>query len=457
MLDRRGFLTGMGALLQPRSPVRPNVLFIVADQWRAQALPSAGNPDLVAPNLARLAREGVDFRRAYTSYPVCCPARAAMLTGKFPHAAGVPRNHMQLPLTENTLSEELKRAGYRTGYIGKWHLDGRESAGFVPAARRRGFDYWAAHNLAHQHYGSVYFRDTPEPIRVDGFQPDQQTDLAIEFLRQKSTQPFFLYLSWVAPHPPLTPPPRHAIYDPQKLRLRPNVPEASAAEARKNMAAYYGLCTAVDENLGRLLAELDTGGMTENTIVVFTSDHGYTLGSHGLDEIDRPYEEAANIPLLIRYPARVKSRTEHEALVSNVDYAPTLLSLCGVSRPGGMQGVDVSSWLTAGGRPHPKSIYAEGSLGSAAEWRMVVRGPDKLVVDYTLTPTHLYQLGRDPYELENLAAVRSERRKRDEMLTILRGWMSRTSDRVLYAPVGGTRSVTASTSATDRCSNRGDA
>jgi arylsulfatase A-like enzyme len=434
MLNRRGFLSSLATAFQPRSSKRPNLLFIVADEWRGQAMPSAGDPDLIAPNLARLAEEGVDFRRAYTSYPVCCPSRAAMLTGKFPHAAGVRRNHTLLPLTEKTMSAELKRSGYRTGYIGKWHLDGRENPGFVPLDRRRGFDYWAAYNVAHRHYGSVYFRDTPEPIPVEGFEPDVQTDLAIEFIRQKSTQPFFLYLSWVAPHPPLTPPTRHAIYDPGKIRLRPNVPEGSAAEARKNIAGYYGLCTAVDENLGRLLAELDSRGFTEDTIVVFTSDHGWTLGSHGLDEIDRPHEEASKIPLVIRFPARLKKRTEQDALISNVDYAPTLLSLCGVEPPAGMQGMDLSKWLTRGAGPRRTSIYAEGELGSAAEWRMVVRGLDKLVVDYTLKPTHLYHLGQDPYELRNLATAPDERRKREEMLTLLRRWMSRTSERVLYAP-----------------------
>jgi arylsulfatase A-like enzyme len=437
MLNRRGFLSSLASALQPSSSKRPNLLFIVADQWRAQAMPSAGDSDIVAPNLARLAGEGVDFRRAYTSYPVCCPSRAAMLTGKFPHAAGVPRNHTLLPLTEKTFSSELKGAGYRTGYIGKWHLDDPRNQGFVPVERRRGFDYWAAHNVNHRHYGSVYFRDTPEPIPVDGFEPDTQTDLAIEFIRQKSAQPFFLYLSWVAPHPPLTPPTRHAIYDPGKVRLRPNVPERSAAEARKNTAGFYALCTAVDENLGRLLAELDAQGVTQDTIVVFTSDHGWTLGSHGLDEIDAPYEESSKIPLVIRFPRRIKKRTEHDALVSNVDYAPTLLSLCGVKPLAGMQGVDISEWLTSGRAAPRKSIYAQGALGSADEWRMVVRGPDKLIVDSTLKPTHLYHLGQDPYELRNLVA--EQRRKRDEMLTLLRSWMSRTSDRILYATPTGIR------------------
>jgi arylsulfatase A-like enzyme len=421
MVTRRGFLSAAGALAAPR----PNLLFLVADQWRGQALPSAGDLNLIAPNLSRLAREGVDFQRAYTSYPVCCPSRAAMLTGRFPHAAGVPRNHMRLPLSETTMSGELQRAGYRTGYIGKWHLDGNENPGFVPPSRRRGFDYWAAYNVAHRHYGSVYFRDTPDPVRAAGFEPDDLTRLAIEFIRD-GKQPFFLYVSWVAPHPPLTPPARHAIYDPERIRLRPNVPAGHHAQTRKNAAAYYGLCSAVDENLGRLLAELDRRKLSEDTIVVFTSDHGYMLGSHGLDTIDEPYEEACRTPLLIRYPRRIKARTERSAVISNVDYAPTLLSLCGLQPTPGMQGTDLSGWLTGRRGNAPGAVYAEGSLGSREEWRMVVRGSDKLIVNSSFEATRLFRLDTDPYELNNLVKDRSQSGRRDELLALLRQWLWRT-------------------------------
>lgn len=419
MMTRRGFVSSAAAALQ--APVkRPNLLFIVADTWRGQALPSAGDVDLVAPNLARLAKEGVNFTRAYTSYPVCCPSRAAMLTGRFPHAAGVARNHTRLPLEQKTMSVELKRAGYRTGYIGKWHLDGRENPGFVPPERRRGFDNWAAYNVAHQHYDGVYFRDSPEPIQTTGFEADYQTNLAIEFIKQKSPQPFYLYLSWVAPHAPFTPPARHAKYDPAALHMRANVPDRSDEQARKDLAGYYGLCSAVDENLGRLLKEVD-----DDTIVVFTSDHGITLWSHGVDAIDLPYEECTRIPLLMRYPRRLKAGTENDTLVSNVDFAPTLLSLCGVDPMEGMQGVN----LMADGAV-PESIYAEGALGEPGEWRMVVRGVDKLVVDASLKPTHLYNLFQDPYELKNLLSEGAERRKADELAALLRRWAFRTSDRV---------------------------
>jgi arylsulfatase A-like enzyme len=340
------------------------LLFLVADQWRAR------NDGLVAPNLARLAREGVTYTRAYTAFPVCCPARAAMLTGKYPHQAGVTGNHQLLPPGERTMSAEFKRAGYRTGYIGKWHLDGHDTPGFVPPERRRGFDYWAANNLVHKHYDWTYFRDTPEPVNVSGFAPDYQTDLALDFIRQPGAQPYFLYVSWVAPHPPLTPPPRHATYDPAKFP--------------GDSAAYYGLCSAVDENVGRLLDAVD-----DNTIVVFTSDHGWTLGAHGVDAIDEPYEDCVRIPLLIRYPRRSKAGTRNEALFSNIDFAPLLTSLCGVPWPVHLR--------------RREEIYSEARLGQPGEWRLIVRGHQKLVVDSRGTPTHFYDLRRDPHESNNLA------------------------------------------------------
>ena len=390
-------------------------------------MPAAGDPNLIAPNLAQLAKESVDFRRAYTSYPVCCPSRAAMLTGKFPRAAGVTKNHTLLPLLNKTLPEALKGAGYRTGFIGKWHLDGRENPGFVPQSRRRGFDYWAAYNISHKQFDSVYFRDSPTPVEIHGFEPTHLTNLAIDFIQQASTQPFYLYLSWVAPHPPLTPPPSRIIYDPGQIQLRPNVPLDQAGSVKNQLAGYYGLCTAVDENLGRLLAALAQIGLAENTIVVFTSDHGYAIGSHGLDEIDQPYEECTRIPLLFRYPARLKPRVESDALISNIDFAPTLLGLCGMASLPGMQGLNLASWMTGGHGSAHKSVYAEGDVGTSGEWKMVVSGQYKLVANSTLEPTHFYDLNTDPYETNNLAAKNSYQPQRKQLLKLLTGYSTRNA------------------------------
>jgi len=423
-LTRREWLGAAGAAASAAQARRPNILFILTDSWRGQVLPGA-DPNLIAPSLARLAKEGVNCTRTYTCYPVCCPSRAAMLTGKFPKAAGVRRNHSMLPMDQPTISATLKAAGYRTGYLGKWHLDSRDVDRFVPPERRRGFDYWAAHNVSHKHYGSVYFRDDAVPRPVEGFEPDFLTGLAIDFLRQPGGQPFYLYLALVAPHAPWTPPERHrAMYPPEGLRLRENVPEANEAKARRDLSGYYGLCTAVDDNVGRLLHELDVLGLRENTIVVFTADHGEMLHSRGMESIDVPWEETSRIPLLIRYPGKVRAGTNEPTLVSNVDYAPTLLGLCGVAAPAGMQGTNLAGMLTGRKRLRSRVVFAEGSVGQPEEWRMAVRWPYKLVTDAGSRPVHLFRLDRDPMERENLVDRPGERKTRDELAGLVRDWDS---------------------------------
>lgn len=406
---------------------RPNLLLILADQWRPQTLPAAGDPDLIAPNLKRLGEEGIHFRRAYASNPVCSPSRASLITGRFPHACRVPSNDLLLPLEEPSLAAQLKRSGYATGYIGKWHLDGAEKPGFVPPGpRRRGFDYWAAFNRGHAYYDSLYFRDSPEPLRGEGFEPEYQTGLAIDFVRKNRANRFFLCLSWGPPHTPRRPPAEFArMYDPRSFRLRANVPESYQPQARTGLAGYYGLCSALDRQLGRLLKALEEEQIASRTLVVFTSDHGDMVGSHGLEYKGVPYEESAGIPLLMRYPGRLATGLKSDLLVSNVDLAPTLLSFCGAAIPEQMQGRDLSGAILKQEAHRPESVFASGRMGGPEEWRMVVRGFDKLVVDRENQPTHLFNLAQDPFETNNLVAEPPHRRTRDEMQAHLRDWMRR--------------------------------
>ncbi len=430
-MNRRHFVTvAASAPLLAAQPAKPNVLFILADQWRAQALPSAGDPELQAPNLARLAKEGVHFDRVYASYPVCTPSRASMITGRFPHACRMPKNDLLLPREEPSIAAQLKAAGYATGYIGKWHLDGEERPGFVPPGwRRRGFDYWAGFNRGHRYYDSIYFRDEPKPIETKGFEPDYQTDLAIGFIRRNKQNPFYLFLSWGPPHTPRNPPPEtRSLYDPRQFALRENVPASHAEQARQSLAGYYGLCTALDRQIGRLLRTLDEEQLTRDTIVVFTADHGDMLGSQGLDFKNEPYEESARIPLLIRYPRAFPAGERNSTLISNVDYMPTLLGLCGAEIPESVQGLDHSALLTAGAGSRPASIFAEGKMAGEGEWRMVVRGYDKLVVDRHGEVTHQYNLSNDPYEMNNLKDSREQRLTRDALLALLNDWRKRTGD-----------------------------
>jgi arylsulfatase A-like enzyme len=401
---------------------KPNLVFVLADQWRGQALPG-GRSDLIAPALLRLADEGIVFPRCYTACPQSGPARAALLSGKFPHSCGVLDDNTRMPLDQPALSLILKEAGYRTGYIGKWGLDGAEDPGFVPPGpRRRGFDYWAAFNRGNRFYESRYFRDGAEPIAASGFEPDYQTGLAVDFIKQNHGNQFFLFLSWGPPHPPRNPPERTAdLYSPAKLTARGNVPEELESMAQNEYAAYNAVCTALDQCLGQVLDAIDAAGLREDTIVVFTSTSGTMLASHGLEDTGFSYEECLRIPLLLRYPRLAKAGiVKDDLLVSSVDLAPTLLSLCGLTAPAEMQGSNLA----------PGFAGQEAAFCETKEWRAVVRGLDKLVVNRELEATDLYNLGQDPLELENLARSGPHQRKKDELTALLREWMRRTQFRM---------------------------
>ncbi len=303
--------------------------------------------------------------------------------------------------------------------------------GFVPPGpRRHGFDYWAAFNRGSRYFDSIYFRDAPQPIHPSGFEPDYQTDLAIDFIKQAAPKPFYLFLAWGPPRPPSMPLPERIVsrYDPRQIRLRANVPADQESTAEENYARYYALCSAIDDNLGRLIAALDDQHLTGDTIVLLTSDSGVMLGSHGLEGDNQPFEEAVRVPLIVRYPGVIAAGGKNDSLLSNVDLMPTLLGVCGADIPASMQGQDLSSWMTRGQGSHGESVYSSGRLGEAGEWRMLVRGLDKLVVDRELNVTHLYNLGQDPFEMENLARDVSQDLKRDELKALLKDWMRRSGD-----------------------------
>ena len=420
--SRRGFLKSAGLLagaqVIPAAPARrPNLVFIAADGWR-----EASFQDLRIPNLQSLAQQGARFDRLYACYPSSAPARAALISGRFPRACGVPRDGVRLPVDQPSIAEQLKRAGYRTGYIGEWRLDGAEEPGFVPPGpRRHGFDFWAAFNRGHRYFDSIYFRDSPEPLHRTGFEPDYQTDLAIDFIKQSDQKPFYLFLAWGPPHPPLTPPPgARQLYNPGSIRVRANVPSGLEESAQASYAGYHALCSALDDNLGRLLGALADQHLAGGTIMVFTSGSGSMLGSQGLEGDDQPFEEAVRVPLIVRYPGAIEAGGRNNALVSTVDLMPTLLKFCGADVPGNVQGQDIAV--------HRESIYCSGKLDRPEEWRMVVQGLDKLVVDRDLNVTHLYNLGQDPYELENLARDGAQDLKRDELKALLKDWMRRSGD-----------------------------
>jgi arylsulfatase A-like enzyme len=403
------------------TPSRPNLLYVFADQMRGMDMHCAGNTQLHTPNLDRLAEQGMRLTHAYANTPVCTASRAMLLTGLYPASNRVVVNDLPLPVELPSLGHIFHSAGYRTGYIGKWHLDGVPRNKWTPPGpRRHGFEHWAAYNCSHDYFrADKYFRDLPVAIRVEGYEPEVQTNLALDFLATTDERPFCLLLSWGPPHDPypLVPEVFKDQYDPATIYLRPNVsavhPDAAALardwETRETIANYYAAISALDLQLGRILDFLDETGLVENTIVVFTSDHGDMLWSHGRMKKQLPWEESINIPFLIRWPGQIQAGAVSDALFGIIDHLPTLLSLCGVEASARLQGVDLAPTLRGGAQTVPSSLFLmdmvrmdESHAQNMDEWRGLRTARYTYARWLDGRPWLLYDNENDPYQLINL-------------------------------------------------------
>ncbi len=430
---------------------RPNVLFVFADQLRYTALGSSGNEVVKTPNLDRLAREGMRYERAFSSHPLCAPYRAHLMTGRYGHLNGVPDNEYRLRTDQTTLPQVLKAAGYHTGFIGKWHL----GEGPYTPDKRYGFDYMAAYNCQHAYYKTTYYENERGPFKFNKWAPTGETDLAIRFVeehvRNQPDAPFALMVAWGPPHWPYDQyPPRFKIYDPAAVDLPPNVPPQMAAFARQEIADYYGNISALDAQMGRLLSTLERLDLAKNTIVCFTSDHGDHLSSHGYGKpADKwmhysmraskatPYAESAHIPFLVRFPGRVPANASNKVMFSSVDVMPTLLGLCGLEVPEGVQGRDLSHVaLGRNGPPPPDSVYLQ-NMGpgwpNRGKWVGFWRGVRTEEWMYARWHNNerepmLFDLKKDPYEMNNLAGRKEYAEIRARMEARLQQWMAETKD-----------------------------
>ncbi|MDB6028271.1 MAG: arylsulfatase, partial [Verrucomicrobiales bacterium] len=349
----------------------PNVLILVADQWRAQSFGYAGDPNVQTPHIDSLAHESANFKNAIASVPVCGPTRASLLTGQRALTHGIFMNDVPLRNEALTFAEVLKETGYETGYVGKWHLNGNgHRAGFIPRERRQGFDYWKVLECTHEYNHSFYYGDTPNKLQWEGYDAIAQTRDAQQYLRDhaKSKKPFVFMLAWGPPHSPYqTAPAKYrAMYDPAKIKLRANVPPEAAEKTRRDLAGYYAHCTALDDCVGDLMQSLRDTGLAENTIVIFSADHGDMLGSHGMAAKQKPYDESIRVPLLFRWPKELKAR-ELDAVFSSEDFMPTLFGLCRVKMPAKMEGLDYSEYLR-GGKNFSDNVALFSCVAPFGEW-----------------------------------------------------------------------------------------
>jgi arylsulfatase A-like enzyme len=392
---------------------KPNIVYLICDQWRASATGYAGDPNVKTPNLDRLAKGAFNFVNAVSVCPVCTPYRAALMTGRYPTSTGMFLNDAHLPDNELCIAEVLKSAGYATAFIGKWHLDGNGRAAYIPPDRRRGWDYWKAGECDHNYNHSHYYTGTSDVKQFwEGYDAFAQTLDAQQYIRDHASgpQPFALMISYGPPHFPFNTAPKEfaALYPPETIKLPPSVPPAMQEEARKDCQGYYANCTALDKCIGDLLQTLEETGLARNTVFVFTADHGEMMGSQGAPPTMKQvaWSQSANVPFLLGYPAITggPGRTVRTPLTTP-DIFPTLLGLAGVQVPGTVEGEDLSPLLRDGRETNRAALYMSVSPfaghGFDKEYR-AIRTDHYTYVRSLEGPWLLYDDVKDPNQVDNL-------------------------------------------------------
>lgn len=442
---------------------RPNLIYMFADQLGYSRCGYAGEKRAHTPNIDKLAAGGADFFNAVSNMPVCCAYRASLFTGKYTSSTGMVINELRLNPNHECLGHVLTRSGYQTGYIGKWHLYANRLGGHYkasnsytpPGKHRLGFDgYWAAYGFHHRYYGAYYHTNSPKKIPYpDGaYEPDAQTDMAIDYINKasKTDSPFALMLSVGTPHDPWSPknvPPKYlemfkdAKFPPTKNysdKLDPhgdgwsNMPK-SPEKVEQWMRVYYAMTANLDWNVGRLLDALEKAGIADNTIFVFTSDHGEMFGAQGRMKKNIFYEEAARIPFLVRWPKKIKPRTRCDATLGTVDIMPTLLGLMGLKIPAKVEGMDISRRARGLEGPEPQAAFLQNTGACAVwanghEWRALRDKRYTYAIFRKDKQELLFDNIDDPFQMKNLIDAPAHKETAERFRKMLAGKMKSLND-----------------------------
>jgi arylsulfatase A-like enzyme len=445
---------------------RPNVIWIFGDQHRAQALGVAGDPNVHTPNVDRLATDGLYCPQAVGGFPLSCPYRGSLLSGRYPHEA-VPGHEYPLDPALPTVAQPFGEAGYHTAYFGKWHVDGwherdgRAGLHIVPRERRGGFDQWLGYENnnaqwdCHVHGHDAQGNEIPL-YRLPYYETDALTDLLIDFIDERAlpvegdqatadqsadASPFFAVLSVQPPHDPyVAPEPWMARHTPGEIQLRPNVPDVRriTEKARRELAGYYAMIENLDWNLGRVIEALREAGLHDNTHIIFFSDHGDMHGSHGQFRKTSALEESLRVPMIFGGGRRYELKNGiSDAPINHVDLAPTSLGLCGIDVPDWMVGHDWSARRIKGRQPatdEPDSAYCQvvkpTGHGHSVDrpWRGLVSRDGWKYVCLEGQPWYLFNLNEDPYEQANHAHNTIYRSERKRLHDRLNQWIAQTGD-----------------------------
>lgn len=405
-----------------------NIIVFFTDQQRWDTLGVNGNKQGLTPNLDRFAQQGTFFRQAVTPQPVCGPARSCLQTGQYATTTGVWRNGLGLKPESPKLAELFNEAGYRTGYIGKWHLSEGTGNGPVPVENRAGYQDWLTANATETVSGPYSARlwDTEnKEVSLPGYRSDAMVDAAIRYVQersQKREEPFMLWLSLLEPHHQNTddsyPAPHGHERDYAESQLPPDLTALGGSSSR-DWAGYCAMIKRIDDGLGRLTDALDSTGLAEDTLCVFISDHGCHFKTRNSEYKRSPHESSVRVPMVL-WGGKWNGGGQHDCPASLVDIAPTLLDSVGLTIPESMQGNSLLPVIHGDKSGLPEESFSQFGDGSMApgrclrtsRWKYAVAASDEAKGQGSATvyhETHLYDLRTDPYELENLIAKESHR------------------------------------------------
>lgn len=427
-LSRRDVLRGAVAAgataASAQNARKPNLLFVFSDQHRACSMPGEAFNDANAPALARLASTGTTFTHCISNYPVCSPYRGILMTGRWPYQTGVIDNAYPLRRSEYSLGEAFRDAGYRTGYVGKWHLDARGAEGHAlkpDGEERHGFAEWHAWYNTNPHFDRSHTYDpkTGRQRIPAGYNATLMTDDAIAFIERNKGRPWMLVLSLNPPHPPFhdAPPELLRNYPESELQLRPNTVEAvtrgvggRGRSVRRDLAGYNAHIEGVDLEIARLMEFLERNGLSGDTIVVYTSDHGEMLGAQNRTGKRLPHDESCRVPFVVRMPGRTTGKRT-DVLLGTIDIYPTLCGMAGIPVPASCVGRDLSG--AARDEPvdgpehqflmHVSKMHASGGVNHTSPIFRGIRTRRYTYACGEIGRWCLYDNEEDPYQLRNLA------------------------------------------------------
>jgi len=418
---------------------KPNLLFVFADQLRASSLPVYGEKQIETPNINRLAQEGVTFTNSISTCPVCTPYRSMLLTGRHPQTTGHVINFMRTRHDEISIGDAFSHAGYRTAWVGKWHLHTGSfpqigGPDYVPEGRDRlGFQHWRGYNFHIDYFNGSVNLDDWRYERWQGYETNALNRYAMEFMDNVGKEPFCLFVS---PHQPHSTPYEYApqkYYDrlPKQLTLPANVSESQLEKSLQTYRDYLAMTLAIDDMVGELMDYLNRAGLADNTLLIFTSDHGTQMGAHGWPPFQKkvPYEDSLLIPMMVRWPGVFDGGRICDALTAPVDIFPSLCSLCDVPIPRTVEGYDLSAaWRGEGNAFEQDAVLtmnftaAYDYLVNGEEWRGV-RTKDYSYAKWLNGQIELFDLKNDPLQMNNLAGnpesvdlPKTMERKLDELM-----------------------------------------